>query len=726
MDVTHILSPLNDAQRDAVTCTDPHALILAGAGSGKTRVLVHRIAWLMATGEAMGHNILAVTFTNKAAGEMRMRIEEMLMRPVGGMWVGTFHGLAHRLLRAHAEEAGLADGFQIIDSDDQLRAVRRLVREMDLDEARWQPRQVQGFINSRKEEGLRAKHVDPGGDWFAERMLEVYQQYEALCERGGLVDFAELLLRAHEVLRDRPDVLAHYQHRFRYVLVDEFQDTNAIQYAWLRLMAGSQAQLFCVGDDDQSIYGWRGARIENIHQFSKDYSGVATFRLEQNYRSTGNILGAANGLIANNQGRLGKDLWTADGTGEPVRRYSAFNEVDEARFVVGRIVQWKEQGGRGDECAILYRVSAQSRMFEEALLANAVPYRVYGGMRFYERAEIKDALAYMRLIGNPNDDTALERAINTPTRGIGTRTVEVLRDRARMDNTSLWDGILACLAGNLLSARAAGSVRGFVQLMDELRSAVRGLELYEQVRTVTDLSGLVEFHGKEKGERGVARVENLNELVAAARQFAFEIEEGDDPLIEFLAHAALEAGDEQASDAQDAVNLMTLHSAKGLEFPQVFLTGLEEGLFPHQRSMEDASQLEEERRLCYVGMTRAKQALYLTYAEARRLRGSEYYATPSRFLHELPDEHVEDVRLGRPASPGRTRPAAPVAPTWSAATQEEGPGGIQLGQRVAHKKFGEGMVTKFEGHGNHARVQVNFNDHGAKWLIVAYAKLEAV
>jgi DNA helicase II / ATP-dependent DNA helicase PcrA len=726
MDVTHILSPLNDAQRDAVTCSDPHALVLAGAGSGKTRVLVHRIAWLMSTGEALGHNVLAVTFTNKAAGEMRMRIEEMLHRPVGGMWVGTFHGLAHRLLRAHTEEAGLADGFQIIDSDDQLRAVRRLVRELELDEARWQPRQVQGFINSRKEEGLRAKHVDPGGDWFTERMVEVYLQYEALCERGGLVDFAELLLRAHEVLRDRPDVLVHYQHRFRYILVDEFQDTNAIQYAWLRLLAGQQAQLFCVGDDDQSIYGWRGARIENIHQFSKDHTGVATFRLEQNYRSTGNILGAANALIANNQGRLGKELWTADGSGEPVRRYSAFNEVDEARFVVGRIMQWKEQGGRGDECAILYRVSAQSRMFEEALLANAVPYRVYGGMRFYERAEIKDALAYLRLLGNPGDDTALERAINTPTRGIGTRTVEILRDRARADSTSLWDGILACLAGNLLSSRAAGAVRGFVELVDELRNNVRGLELYEQVRVVTDNSGLVEFHGREKGERGVARVENLNELVAAARQFAFEIEEGDDPLIEFLAHAALEAGDVQAGDQQDAVNLMTLHAAKGLEFPQVFLTGLEEGLFPHQRSMEDSSQLEEERRLCYVGMTRAKVALFLTYAEARRLRGSEYYATPSRFLHELPDEHVEDVRLGRPASPGRLRPSAPAAPTWSAATQKEGPDGISLGQRVAHKKFGEGTVTKFEGHGNHARVQVHFNDHGAKWLIVAYAKLQAV
>jgi DNA helicase II / ATP-dependent DNA helicase PcrA len=729
MDVTHILSPLNDAQRDAVTCSDAHALILAGAGSGKTRVLVHRIAWLMATGEALGHNLLAVTFTNKAAAEMRARIEQMLERPAGGMWVGTFHGLAHRLLRTHWQEAGLVEGFQIIDSDDQLRSVRRLVRELELDETRWQPRQVQAYISARKEEGLRAKHVDTAGDYFAERMLEVYVAYEALCERGGLVDFSELLLRAHELLRDRAEVLAHYQQRFRFVLVDEFQDTNAIQYAWLRLLAGHKAQLFCVGDDDQSIYGWRGARIENIHQFARDYTGVGTFRLEQNYRSTGNILAAANALITNNSGRLGKDLWTDTGAGDPVRRYSAFNEVDEARFVVGRILQWKEQGGRGDECAILYRVSAQSRMFEEALLANGVSYRVFGGMRFYERAEIKDALAYVRLLGNSVDDTAFERSINTPTRGIGTRTVDLLRGRARADESSLWDGALACLANGELPARAATAVRGFVELLEEMRRAVLGLELHDQVRVIVESSGLLEFHGREKSERGLARVENLNELIAAARQFGHDLDEGDDPMLEFLAHAALESGDEQAGDAQDPVNLMTLHAAKGLEFPVVFLAGLEEGLFPHQRSLEDSSQLEEERRLCYVGMTRAKQQLFLTYAEVRRLRGAEYRATPSRFLLELPDENVEDVRLGRAASAGRYHSASPAAPAmhWTKAAQEEASAaGVVLGQRVAHKKFGQGVVTKFEGHGNHARVEVHFAEHGAKWLIVAYAKLEAV
>ncbi|MEM7406697.1 MAG: DNA helicase II [Pseudomonadota bacterium] len=727
MDVSHILSPLNDAQRDAVTCTDAHALVLAGAGSGKTRVLVHRIAWLMATGEALGHNVLAVTFTNKAAGEMRGRIESMLMRPVGGMWVGTFHGLAHRLLRSHTQEAGLPEGFQIIDADDQMRALRRLVREMDLDEARWQPRQVQSYINGRKDDGLRAKHIDPAGDFFIERMVQIYAAYEELCERGGLVDFAELLLRAHELLRDRPDVLAHYQQRFRFLLVDEFQDTNAIQYAWLRLLAGRQAQMFCVGDDDQSIYGWRGARIENIHQFGRDYEGVQTFRLEQNYRSTGHILGAANSLIANNSGRLGKNLWTDDSDGEPVKRYSAFNEVDEARFVAGRILHWKEQGNRGDECAILYRVSAQSRMFEEALLANAIPYRVFGGMRFYERAEIKDALAYLRLIGNPGDDTAFERAINTPTRGIGTRTVEVLRERARAARSSLWDGALACLADNAMTARASGAVKRFMDLIGAMRDELAGMDLHEQVRRVIETSGLIEFHGKEKGERGVARVENLTELVAAARQFGNELDDGDDPVLEFLAHAALEAGDEQSANVQDPVSLMTLHSAKGLEFPTVFLCGLEEGLFPHQRSLEEPAQLEEERRLCYVGMTRAKQELYLSHAEARRLRGSEYYATPSRFLHELPMAHVEDVRLGRSALPGRARQSTvSSAPTLSSSLAEDGPDGIRLGQRVAHKKFGEGVVTRFEGHGNHARVQVQFNDHGSKWLIVAYAKLTPV
>ena len=725
MDVTNILDPLNDAQRGAVTCSEPHALVLAGAGSGKTRVLVHRIAWLMATGEAIGHNVLAVTFTNKAAGEMRARIEEMLQRPAGGMWIGTFHGLAHRLLRSHWQEAGLVEGFQIIDSDDQLRTVKRIVRELELDEARWQPRQAQSYINARKEEGLRARHVYTRGDYFAERMLEIYAQYEELTERAGLVDFSELLLRAHELLRDQDAVRAHYQSRFSFVLVDEFQDTNAIQYAWLRLLAGSQAQLFCVGDDDQSIYGWRGARIENIHQFSKDYEGVATYRLEQNYRSTGNILGAANHLIANNMSRLGKDLWTNGDNGEPVRRYSAFNEVDEARFVAGRILHWREQGGRGDECAILYRVSAQSRMFEEAFLANSIPYRVYGGMRFYERAEIRDALAYMRLFGNTVDDTAFERAVNTPPRGIGTRTVESLREVARDRRCSLWGAMLALLSEGTLAARANTALKGFATLMDELRASVMGLELHEQVRAVIDGSGLVDYHGREKSERGIARVENLNELVGAARQFSHDLDLDDDPMLEFLAHTALESGDEQAAEAEDAVNLMTLHAAKGLEFPVVFLCGLEEGLFPHQRSIEDSSQLEEERRLCYVGMTRAKHLLYLAHAESRRLRGSEYFATPSRFLHELPLEHVEDVRLGRSATPGRRAPQSASLGWSKAASQSEGPGGIKLGQRVAHKKFGEGVVMKFEGHGNHARVQVNFLDHGPKWLIAAYAKLSS-
>ncbi len=725
MDVSHILDPLNDAQTDAVTAPVGHALVLAGAGSGKTRVLVHRMAFLLATGEAMPHSILAVTFTNKAAGEMRGRTEAMLNRPIGGMWVGTFHGLAHRLLRAHWREAGLAEGFQIIDSEDQLRAVRRVIRELELDEARWQPRQAQGFINSRKEDGHRARNFDPRGDYYNEKMLEIYAAYEAMCERGGLVDFPELLLRAHELLRDRADILEHYRHRFAHILVDEFQDTNAIQYAWLRLLAGNTGALFCVGDDDQSIYGWRGARIENIHQFPKDFNNVLTLRLEQNYRSTGNILGAANGLISHNTGRYGKDLWTDDKAGEPVRRYSAYNEMDEAHFVVATIARWRDGGERGDECAILYRVSAQSRAFEEALLSAGVPYRVYGGMRFYERAEIKDALSYLRLVMNRYDDAAFERVVNVPPRGIGARSVDIIRARARDDASAMWPSAVANVTDGSMTSRAANAVRGFIELIDRLEAEIDGLPLADQVAKAIELADLEAHYAKERGERGQGRIENLNELVAAAGQFNLDLEETDSPLAGFLVHAALEAGDEQADGNQDAVNLMTLHSAKGLEFPVVFLAGMEEGLFPHQRSSEDPVQLEEERRLCYVGMTRAKRALYLTYAEARRLHGSDFRPAPSRFLFEIPSTFVEDVRLGRPAATGHRVATTPIAPArpWNSLS-DDSDAQYMPGQRVAHKKFGEGVVLKFEGNGKHARVQVNFEDHGPKTLLVMQAPLE--
>ncbi len=746
MDVTHILDPLNDAQRDAVTAPTEHALVLAGAGSGKTRVLVHRMAWLLATGEASPYGLLAVTFTNKAAGEMRGRAESMLDRPVSGMWVGTFHGLAHRMLRRHWSEAGLSETFQIIDSDDQLRLIRRLMRERGLDEGRWPARQVQWFVSGRKEEGLRPHHLEDRGDLWVRQMIDIYTAYERACEQGGLVDFAELLLRSHELLRDRPEILEHYQSRFRHVLVDEFQDTNAIQYAWLRLIGGDRGNLFMVGDDDQSIYGWRGARIENIHQFAEDYPGTRTFRLEQNYRSTGNILNAANALIAHNQGRLGKQLWTAGQKGEPLYVYAAYNDIDEARFVVGRIQAYVNEGGRRDEAAILYRVSAQSRIFEEALLAAGMAYRVHGGMRFYERAEVKDALAYLRLTLNVHDDASFERVVNTPARGIGTKTVETLRELARSEGTSLWRGAEKIVAEGLLAARATNALKGFLALISAAADVVDDATLEERVADAIEASGLVEHFRKEKGERGEARIENLDELVTAARQFqnhldgfggaVSEVDIETVPIIEFLSHAALEAGEAQGAEFEDCVQLMTLHAAKGLEFPAVFLCGMEEGLFPHQRSSEDPQSLEEERRLCYVGVTRAKQLLYLTHAESRRLHGSDYYPSPSRFLKELPQEALAEVRLGGSAGAPRALVASPVArrsrvghggrrPGSSPPSAfAEAPDGFALGQRVSHSKFGEGVVLSFEGQGPHARVQVNFEGAGAKWLVVSYAGLE--
>ena len=724
MDVTDILEPLNDAQREAVTAPAGHMLVLAGAGSGKTRVLVHRIAWLLATREASPFGIIAVTFTNKAASEMRTRIESMLGRPVGGMWVGTFHGLAHRLLRSHWQDAGLREDFQILDSEDQLRCIRRVLRDLDLDEQRWPPKQAQGFINGRKDEGLRAEHIEDRGDIWMTRMLRTYAAYQETCERTGVVDFAELLLRCHELFRDRADVLAHYRERFRHILVDEFQDTNTIQYAWLRLLAGSEGHLCCVGDDDQSVYGWRGARIENILQFPRDFAEVETVRLERNYRSTGNILAAANALIANNQGRMGKNLWTEDGDGEPIDIYAAFNDIDEARFIVSRIGQWVDTGGRRDEVAILYRVSAQSRVLEEALITQGVAYRVFGGLRFYERAEIKNALAYCRLVANRDDDAAFERVVNLPPRGIGVRTVDALRTEARRRGESLWAAARRVIADGAPSPRAAGALARFLELIDDLAAGFRDIPLHEQIESAIQGSGLFDYYRQEKVDRAQTRIENLQELLTAASQFDLDGEDRDsrDPLTAFLSHAALEAGEEQAGDGEDVVSLMTLHSAKGLEFPAVFLCGMEEGLFPHSRSSQDPGKLEEERRLCYVGMTRAKRRLCMSYAESRRLYGgSDRYSTPSRFLRELPHERIEEVRLrGTVTRPGlrlppRRRPGAESTPEPS--------DGLRLGQRVRHPRFGEGVVLMYEGQGGHARVQVNFEASGSKWLVVAYANL---
>ncbi len=717
MDVSHILNDLNDAQRDAVAAESGNLLVLAGAGSGKTRVLVHRIAWLIQAEGQSPYSILAVTFTNKAAREMRNRIEELLGQSTQGMWVGTFHGLAHRLLRAHHEEAGLPNGFQILDSDDQLRLVKRIHRELQLDDSRWPPRQSQWFINDAKDEGRRTAHIeDFGNDPYIATMLQVYGRYEEVCRQQGVVDFAELLLRAHELWLQRPELLAHYQQRFNTVLVDEFQDTNAVQYAWLRVLAGNKIPIAAVGDDDQSIYGWRGARVENIQEFAQDFAPVRTVRLEQNYRSTATILNAANAVIGNNHGRLGKELWTAGEDGDPISLYAGFNELDEARFVIERIQDELRDNLRRSDIGILYRSNAQSRVLEENLIREGIPYRIYGGQRFYERLEIKNALAYLKLIVNRNDDTSVERVINTPTRGIGNRTVEMLRQYAREHSCSLWSAIQESLARGMFTARAGNALTAFVQLIDSLEAGTAGLPLGEIVDHVLTTTKLIDYHRNEKGEKGLTRVENLEELINAASQFeAPADEEFTSDLHAFLDGAALDAGDRQADQHADSVQMMTLHSAKGLEFPVVFMTGMEENLFPHRMSLEEPGRLEEERRLAYVGITRAEKRLYLSWAESRRLHGQEHYNRISRFVTEIPREFLNEVRVNNSVS---------VSPTLSSGSS--GTPGIDLGQRVQHNIFGEGVVLNFEGRGAAARVQVNFEAEGSKWLVLQYANLEVL
>ena len=719
MDITKIIDPLNDAQRQAVSAPSRSMLILAGAGSGKTRVLVHRIAWQIQVEGVSPHSILAVTFTNKAAMEMRTRIEELLEISARSMWIGTFHGLAHRLLRRHAKEAKLPETFQVMDSDDQLRVIKRLLKDMNLDDSKWPPRQVQWYINAQKDEGIRARHSVESGDFYQRQMLAVYRAYEELCQRSGLVDFAELLLRAHELLRDNPEILDFYQKRFLQVHVDEFQDTNTIQYAWLRLLTQGRDNLFVVGDDDQSIYGWRGAKIENIYRFQQHYPNHKVIKLEQNYRSTGHILKAANKVIAYNEGRMGKELWTDSGEGELISLYAAFNEQDEAYFVVERIRKWVDEGGSRKDVAILYRSNAQSRQFEERLMVTGTPYRVYGGLRFFERAEIKNALAYLRVMSNHDDDASFERVVNTPTRGIGAKSLEDIRGVARDRQFSLWRAAEELIHQQCLPARAANALSGFLKLVEQLEQQTDGVELFEKVKQVVERSGLIEFYKKEKGDKGEMRVENLEELVNAARLFDYDRdnEENLGELDMFLAHAALEAGEMQGDDYDDCVQLMTLHSAKGLEFKQVFLVGMEEGLFPSQQSMEDPGRLEEERRLCYVGMTRAMEHLTLTYAESRRLYGRETYPKPSRFLREIPAETLQEVRMRANV----TRPATAVKP---APAELGGEGRYKLGQRVRHAKFGEGVVLQVEGGGAQERVQINFSEVGLKWLMLAYAKLE--
>ncbi|MBL4799636.1 MAG: DNA helicase II [Oleispira sp.] len=749
MDVSSILDHLNDPQRNAVAANSKHQMVLAGAGTGKTRVLVHRIAWLLQVENISPFSIMAVTFTNKAAKEMRARLENLIQVPVNGLWVGTFHGLAHRLLKQHWREANLPQNFQILDSDDQLRLVKRILRATGVDETKFPPKQLQWYINGQKDEGRRAAHVVPSADPFSRTQLQVYQAYEQACQQGGMVDFGEILLRAHELWLHHPDLLAHYQGRFRNILVDEFQDTNDIQYAWIRMLAGDQISVMAVGDDDQSIYGWRGAKIANIRNFQTDYPGAELIKLEQNYRSTATILAAANAVIENNTGRMGKELRTDGELGEKISLYSAFNEQDEARYIADQIETFSATGRARKDIAILYRSNAQSRTLEASLIRQGIPYRIYGGQRFYDRLEIKNALAYLRLLLNRHDDAAVERVINVPARALGDKTVATIRSHAREQGCSMWQAVCESASLGILPKRASAAAQGFVDLIESMSSGAGDLELHEIMDQVITQSGLIEHHKKEKGEKAQARLDNLDELINAARQFVTQdgvdmammaeeaaAETGEDPealmegaadslydLAVFLDTAALDAGDTQASEGDDAVQLMTLHSAKGLEFPLVFLTGLEEGLFPHKMSMDSADGLEEERRLAYVGITRAMERLVITYAENRRLHGQENFSTPSRFIREIPNEYVQEVRLKNTI----TRPVT-ASKSSNLSFTEGAPEGVpfKLGERVYHAKFGEGQVLQFEGGGASARIQVNFEWEGTKWLVVAYAKLQSM
>ena len=754
-----LVEALNPAQREAVTAPPEHRLVLAGAGSGKTRVLTHRIAWLMAVEGVSPHSVLAVTFTNKAANEMRGRIEQLVNVPVRAMWVGTFHGLAHRLLRLNRRAAGLPEGFQILDADDQQRLVKRVLKSLDMSEDRFPLKMVTGWINAQKDEGRRPQAMADQGDYMQRNLVRVYSTYQQQCQAQGLVDYAELILRIYELFRDNAELRTQYQQQFRHVLVDEFQDTNTLQYLWLRLLCGPEAKIFAVGDDDQSIYGWRGAKVENIQKLNRDYPGIELVRLEQNYRSTGTILKAANGLIAHNSGRLGKNLWTEDREGEAIQLYAAYNEYDEAEFVVNRMRDYLDGHGRYSDLAVLYRSNAQSRVLEEMLIRARLPYRIYGGLRFFERMEVKDALAWLRLLVNRDDDGSFERALTTPPRGVGATSLEKLRAFAKQHELSLWK---AARSGSAALGRTSGALGLFLDQIDLLDQQTRELPLAQKMEKLIERSGLKEHYKKEKGEQAEARLENLDELINAAKSFEKPEEEGLDPVLNFLTHAALEAGEGQASAGEEAVQLMTLHSAKGLEFPVVFMVGLENGLFPSMRAVDEGN-LEEERRLCYVGITRARQQLTISYAETRRIHGVEQICAPSQFLKEIPSETLVETRpraavlrssfgvqsgrggYGGGGFGGGGAPRSGLGsgyehgnawrerqqegynlsrPALSAKmTAEVGYGGYKLGQRVTHPSFGEGTILSFDGEGERTRVEIRFANAGTKWLMLSMAKL---
>ena len=725
-DSNALLGGLNDKQLEAVTLPHQSALILAGAGSGKTRVLTTRIAWLIQTGQVSPLGLLAVTFTNKAAKEMLTRLSSMLPINTRGMWVGTFHGLCNRLLRAHHREAGLPATFQILDSADQLSSIKRLMKAMNVDDEKFPPKQVMGYINSCKEEGLRAHQVE-AYDSHSQRMREIYEEYDKQCQREGVADFAELLLRCYELLGRDASIRQHYQSRFKYVLVDEFQDTNRLQYQWLKLLAGQNNCVFAVGDDDQSIYAFRGARVGNMRDFEQDFAVQNIVKLEQNYRSHSNILDAANAIITHNRNRLGKNLWTASGQGEPIRVYQAYNDIDEANYIVDEIKMLHAEGMALQEIAMLYRSNAQSRILEHALFTAGLPYRVYGGLRFFERAEIKHALAYLRLIANPEDDTALLRVINFPTRGIGARSLEQLQEASRMQDCSLWQAAI----NKVGNGKPGRGVEGFVALIKQMQEEAIGLSLPELAELATTLSGLRQFYQGEK--EGEDRIANLDELINAAIAFmnqdiGMQVDENGETqslLIQFLSHASLEAGEHQADVGRDALQLMTVHSAKGLEFKTVFISGLEEGLFPHEQSMYESNGLEEERRLMYVAVTRARHRLYLTHAQSRMLHGQVRYGIPSRFLDEIPEALLKLLNA-KPIPKHHDYQTLPQVMSSQQSHQQKEAMPWKIGQSVAHAKFGQGVVVSYEGNANDMRVQVNFGREGLKWLALEYAKLERV
>ena len=727
MDVSYILDNLNDEQRQAVTSEKQHLMVLAGAGSGKTRVLVHKVAWQVEALRKSPSSIMAVTFTNKAASEMRSRIEELLQSPAIDLWCGTFHGLSHRLLKRFNKEADLASGFTILDSDDQLRIIKRISKELNLDEAAWPSRQSQWQINAWKDDGLRSSKVKDSGDFFKETIKNIYKQYEEVCIQDNLLDFGELLLKSYEVIKKNEVVRSYFHTRFKTVLIDEFQDTNSIQYKWLLEISSKDASITAVGDDDQSIYGWRGAKVENVATFTKTFKGSETIRLEQNYRSTNVILSAANALIENNNDRLGKNLWTEQLEGENIVLYQAYNEQDEARFTADILKEWMNKGELYEDAAVLYRSNAQSRALEEALLRSSIPYRIYGGQRFYERLEIKNAISYLKIIFNHSDNPAFERSISNPTRGVGEKTLNKIRSAAKKFNISYIKSSAKLLDEGVISGRGGSGLRSYLELITTCREIAETNSLSELMEYIIQTSGLYAYHGKEPGEKGKTRTENLEELISATKNFEQSVADSKKNIEiaeDYLDMISLDSGDRQASEYDDAAQLMTLHSAKGLEFKLVIMTGLEESLFPHGRSMDSISQLEEERRLCYVGITRAMQKLYITYAESRRLHGADTFNPPSRFIKEIPTNFMDEIRPRAQTTTAYTRRDFASAKETKYKVEDEI--GYALGQKVLHPSFGEGIVLNYEGTGEAARVQINFDGSGTKWLVLSFAKLEKI